>query len=815
MTRPLALIVTLALLGLPQFVVAQAAPDFYDDTVVRRIDLIFSGTNYWNTLKTNWSTKTNMKCDLKIDGVTFKDVGVRFRGNSSYWGLPSSSLKRAFKISIDEYVPDRKFQTYKTLNFNNNFADPSWMREIVSYSIFQKFMPTPKSNFIHLYINGVSWGPYFNTQQVNKGMLKEWFDDNDGNRYRGERQNLGAYASRTALTWLGSLPSSYQTYYELKLKNAPTPWTDLIKVCNVLNNTTAGSLYTELPKVLDVDSAIWMHANASVLIWLDSYIGRYCHNFYINTDETNGRMVMTPWDTNGCFGGYTDGQASVYRLSPFYNENHSSRPLFTKVVKNAKWRQRYLAHIRTILDTEYDWTKMGPRVARYRALIDTLVKNDNKGIYTYQNFTDNWEKDVRIRAWGWSYRTIPGIKSFVAQRVTALRAHAEVKVTSPTITNLMLSNANPTHQQDVWVTAKVSSSVAIGGATLYYRELGPYIETPMFDDGNHGDGAANDGVYGAKIPKQKGGSTVDYYASAHNTSANSSAITFLPRTASNRSPSYRVGYPRSVGPIVVNEFLAKNETGLKDEKGEYEDWLELANTSGSTVNVSGMYLSDEFDNATKWKIPNGTYIPANGKIIVWCDEDQLDGPLHANFKISATNGEHVMLFNTDGLTMADNIEFGPQLADISCGRLDDGGLPWVTYLTPSPVKGNVMACGEREFDAFDPFTHRFRLTLVGEPKVGSSPDLKLTNGPKSGIGLLFLGTAGGHFRLGSDLVLLVGGPVLIGPFPVPTDAMGAFSLKLPIPNTPSTAGTSIFLQVGGTDSKGFTASNAVHFIVCK
>ncbi|MEE2885899.1 MAG: CotH kinase family protein [Planctomycetota bacterium] len=804
----------LALVVFQQVGAAQQVPGFYDDTVVRRVDLIFKTSGYWSTLQSNYSSKTNMKCDVKVDGVTYPDCGVRFRGNSSYWGLPSSSLKRGFKVSIDEYVPDRKLLGYKTLNFNNNFADPSWCREIISYSVFRRFMPTPKCNYIHLYINGVSWGPYFNTQQVNKAMLKEWFDDNDGNRYRGERTNLGSNAAGTALTWLGSASGPYERAYELKLKNAPNPWKDLIEVCNVLNNTPSSQLYGELPKVLDVDSAIWMHANASVLIWLDSYIGRYCHNFYINSDIDNGRMVLTPWDTNGCFGGYTDGQSNVTRLTPFYQENHSSRPLYTRLMKNAKWRQRYLAHIRSIMDIEYDWANLGPRVMRYQSLIDTLVKNDNKGLYTYQNFLDNATIGVRVRSWGWLYRTIPGLRDFVNARVAYLRSHSEVDTTAPTLTELRHKPSKPTLDQDVWVTAKVKSAAAIGGATLYYRVQGPYTEATMYDDGQHGDGAANDDVWGAKIPKQAGGKKVEYYVSGRSTSANSQALTFLPRTASNRPPYYVVGYPKASDPIGLNEFLAKNVSVIRDEKNEFDDWVEITNKSTSTVTVSGMYITDEYDNPTKWQIPAGYSIPGGGKLLIWCDEDPGDGPLHANFKLSGF-GEWLGLFRSDGRTMVDELHYGDQLEDISCGRLSDGALPWVTYPDSTPAASNVMFCGTRRYDSFDPMTHRFKLALTGTPKIGTSPILQLRDGPKNALGLLFFGVAGGHLPLGQDLVLLLGGPVLLGPFGIPTDANGAFDLPLPIPNSSSTIGTSAFLQVGGNDASGPTASNAVHIIVCK
>jgi hypothetical protein len=93
--------------------------------------------------------------------------------------------------------------------------------------------------------------------------------------------------------------------------------------------------------------------------------------------------------------------------------------------------------------------------------------------------------------------------------------------------------------------------------------------------------------------------------------------------------------------------------------------------------------------------------------------------------------------------------------------------------------------------------------------------LQLSNGPKNGVGLLFFGIAGGHLPLSEDLVFLLGGPAILGPFPLPTDANGAFSLPLAIPSSSSTIGVSAFLQVGGNDANGLSASNAVHIIVCK
>ncbi|MDP6929955.1 MAG: CotH kinase family protein, partial [Planctomycetota bacterium] len=446
-------------------------PDFYDLSTLRTVELTFSQADWYQQLVANRTAKRYIKADLKVDGQVFKDIGIRFRGNSSYWGLPSSSKKRMFKISIDHFVPDRKLYGYKTLNFNNNYVDPTMVREVISYSVFRKFLPAPKSNYIKLRINapGVTnpnWGPYINTEQVNKDMLRNWHSSRDGNRYRGERNSLGRNQSRTALTWQGTNPSAYSPYYELKNASASGPWTDIIAVCNHLNNSTIAQRPQVLPKVLDIDNALWFHASANVIVWLDSYIGRYVHNFYLYTDEFHRRMTALPWDTNSTFGGYTDGVPNVRTVSPWYRATDVNRPLFRNLVQVPKWRERYLSHIRTILADEFRWDVIGPRIAACQDLIRTEMQNDPHRLYSMQWFKDNVTKDITV---GRSRR--PGMKPFIDARRAYLLAHVDVKAAAPTLSNLMLNPAKPDPTQQAWVTAKISKGSR--AATLYWRVKGP------------------------------------------------------------------------------------------------------------------------------------------------------------------------------------------------------------------------------------------------------------------------------------------------------------------------------------------------------
>ena len=789
-------------------------PDFYDLSTLRTVELTFSQADWYQQLVANRTAKRYIKADLKVDGQVFKDIGIRFRGNSSYWGLPSASKKRMFKISIDNFVPDRKLYGYKTLNFNNNFLDPAMVREVVGYSIFRKYLPAPKSNYIKLMIKapGVTnsnWGPYINTEQINKDMLRDWFPGNDGNRYRGERTNLGSNQSRTALTWQGANSSAYSPYYELKNAATSGAWKDIITVCNDLNNSTLAQRPQVLPKVLDVDNVLWFHSTASIIYWLDSYIGRYVHNFYLYTDEFHGRMSAMPWDTNGVFGGYTDGQRSPTTLTPWYHETNVNRPLFSKLMQVPKWRERYLSHIRTILEQEYRWDVIGPKIAACQNLIRAEMQKDPHRLYTMQQFADGVTKELTIRS-GWFSSRIPGMKPFLDARRAYLLGRADVKAAAPTLSNLMLNPAKPDPTQQAWVTAKISKGSR--AATLYWRVKGPYIEAPMFDDGKHRDGKPNDGVYGAAIGPQAPASRVEYYVSA-TSPAPSNSMTFLPRTTGTRPPFYQVQWPSRPSPITINELVAKNETGHKDSNGEYEDWFELHNSSSNTVSISGMYLTDDISKPTKWKIPTGQTIAPGGTKLIWADEDAKQGPLHANFQLSAS-GESIRLFDRDGKTQFDIIEFGPQDIDTATGRLYDGKSPWVTLPVPTPQKLNASSgCGVRLYSARDTRSERLRLGWVGPPKIGSTISLTMKGAAPNKQVYLFTGSRGGHIPLALDIVLLmsqgVAGPVLL-----PTNSSGAFSFAIALPNDPLLVGKTLYMQTLGPDQGGFSASNALEVTFC-
>ena len=78
------------------------------------------------------------------------------------------------------------------------------------------------------------------------------------------------------------------------------------------------------------------------------------------------------------------------------------------------------------------------------------------------------------------------------------------------------------------------------------------------------------------------------------------------------------------GDVIINEFMAVNDTTRQDEDGDYTDWIELLNTGTTTVSLSGWYLTDDADDLRKWRLP-AVEIPARGFLVVFASgKDRTD-----------------------------------------------------------------------------------------------------------------------------------------------------------------------------------------------
>jgi hypothetical protein len=160
--------------------------------------------------------------------------------------------------------------------------------------------------------------------------------------------------------------------------------------------------------------------------------------------------------------------------------------------------------------------------------------------------------------------------------------------------------------------------------------------------------------------------------------------------------------PAPVGPpdepsapaLVINEFMADNNgDSILNEYGVASDWIELYNRGDEAIALRGYYLSDDSTDLRVYSLPD-TSIQPGGYLLVWADGEPQNGVLHAPFKLSAFDGDEIIL--TIGRTgIVDRIQFFPhnnnpvaRVPGESYGRTVDGGDTWDQQRTPSPGAPN-------------------------------------------------------------------------------------------------------------------------------
>lgn len=133
------------------------------------------------------------------------------------------------------------------------------------------------------------------------------------------------------------------------------------------------------------------------------------------------------------------------------------------------------------------------------------------------------------------------------------------------------------------------------------------------------------------------------------------------------------------GKLVINEFMPANSSTAADPAGEFDDWVELYNSTDEPINMEGYFLSDNHGNRTKYVFPD-VVIEPDGFLIVWCDGQIEQEGLHTSYKLSSA-GEELGLYNPDS-TSIDYVRFGDTPNDVSIGRFPSGHGPF-TRLIPT------------------------------------------------------------------------------------------------------------------------------------
>ncbi len=634
---------TLFLLTLISIAFTSFSQDVFD-IGIRKIEIFFAEPNWDDTLDVYYANDIGERLiadSVIIDGEVDQDVGVKYKGNSSY---STNNAKNPLNIKLDYVHNGQSIDGYNMLKLSNGFHDPTFIREILTYEIAREYMPASKATYANVFINGNWNGLYTCVQSVDDDFTNEHFYERKGSLFKVD--NTGVQISNCPPGQNGiwkyyTDTNCLQKAYEMQSSN---DWTKLGNFLDTVNN-----YFPDIEKVLDVDRTLWLMSFSNLTVTLDGPINNMSHNFYMFKDN-NGRFSPIIWDLNSSFGTFRVSLSNpastqdLQELDIFHGSTNNQNKMCTQIFSSDQYRRMYVAHMRTILNEQFINSNYSIRALQLQAIIDSSITADPNGFYSYADFLSNIFSSVGAN------NSIVGITELMNARVVFIQSLPEFIATPPTISNITSNPTNPTPHSSVSISVQITNaSDVILGYRFKFHDA--FKKVTMTDIGG--------GNYNTIISVDA--RDVQYYIYAENNNAG----IFSPERAEKEFHQLAV-----VDNLVINEIMAANMSAVADQSGEYDDWVELYNGNNFSLNLSGYYLSDSENNLTKWTFPNIS-IPANDYLIIWCDTAGNSQPgLHTTYRLSADQ-EEVYLSNPTG-TLIDAVHYVNMPNDVAYARVPNG-----------------------------------------------------------------------------------------------------------------------------------------------
>jgi len=291
----------------------------------------------------------------------------------------------------------------------------------------------------------LTFGLYTSDQSVDKFFMRTHFASDENTRVKGEITSSGGSPSGGVWEYYGDDSSSYYGLYDMK---SDYGWGELINFLDTLNNHNSS-----VEQVLNVDRHLWFLAFSNLFVNLDGPINNP-QNYYIYKDDA-GRFNPIPWDLNESFGVFTShqtlGQLNTVQLqqfSPFVNLNESDFPVISKILTNEAYRKIYVAHMRTMLEENFENSYYETRALELQEIIADDVQADQNKFYSYSNFISNVYNQV-----GGGPQSIIGIVQLMDARVDYFQSLTEFQYSQPEINNVVHSPEQVSPNSEVWFTA--------------------------------------------------------------------------------------------------------------------------------------------------------------------------------------------------------------------------------------------------------------------------------------------------------------------------------------------------------------------------
>jgi spore coat protein CotH len=378
----------------------------FEQNKVLRFDIEISETN-WNAMQEDLEEHLGysgpggnsfskfdpvfVPASIKFNGLEWYNVGVRFKGNSSLQSAyQSGNNKLSLKLDFDEFeeymgeYTDQRFYGFRQLNLNNNFDDPSLMREKVGADLFRQFgLASAQTAFCVVYIDYGQGSQYFGVyalvEEVDDTVLESQFSNGGGNLYKPDG-DAASFAN-------GTFDES-----EMEVKTEGSDYSDVRSLYDIINSSDRTSnpeqWKSDLETVFNVDIFMkWLAANTTIQNW-DTY-GIMTHNYYLYNNPANGKLTWIPWDNNEAFQEGKQGGALNLSLSEVGN----SWPLIRYLKDVDEYNEMYENYLQQFIDEVFIPSEMVATYQSYEALLEEYAYAEEPG-YSYIIYGSEFNNEV-------------------------------------------------------------------------------------------------------------------------------------------------------------------------------------------------------------------------------------------------------------------------------------------------------------------------------------------------------------------------------------------------------------------------------------
>jgi len=554
---------------------------------------------------------------LEATGEEFRyRCGFRNRGHGSRCASPPN-----YRVNIPN---DSRWKGQRALALNS-VNTPS---QIFAATVARKAgLPGADSRAVQVRVNNVNrastdtgmLGAYAANEEMNGDWASEHYPlDSAGNIYRAVRD-----ISPPDWVYRGPDVSAYINTYFKTDNNGAYDWSDLINLHRILGTNDLFTTANVRP-VADVEE--WMIFFAVMSL---SGNGETSPNTGYNDDYFMYRGVNDPrfrlvyYDNDTMYSGLFGARSTSDSI--FSSEaNNGIGQMTTRFLEWPDFKPIYYATMQRLLDTTFSQPQ-------FDALVDDVFSTypPSSSLNTVINSIKTWMNARRTYVQGVISGLVP-------------------PATNSPIATIAGEPRSPTP----FTTATLT--VGGNGITHYRYKL-------------------NNGALGAETPV----ATPITLSGLVNGSSN--RVDVVGRNAAGiyqdpaSATASRTWVVRTSTPTVrLNEVLARNDSAV-NHNGTFPDVIECYNEGATTVDLSGLRLTDDPGNPNKFTFAANTTLVAGGYLVAFANNSDGTPGIHLGFSLKQEGGA-VYLYDklSSGGALIDSVVFGLQLPDKSIGRLNNG-----------------------------------------------------------------------------------------------------------------------------------------------